>query len=101
MRNVSLAIFGLLISGSVMANMASGQSEGEQISGVCSHIKLNAHPIAEADANTMNVGNEVRLAFNHVLKRHPELAQQADDNKVAQCKEYVGAALHHLKSKSL
>ncbi len=101
MRNVSLMIIGLLISGSAMANMASGQSEDEQIAGVCSHIKLNAHPIAESDANTMNVGNEVRLAFNHVLKQHPEIAQQPDDQKVSQCKGYVSSALSTLKHKSL
>jgi len=101
MRKASLMVIGMLISGTAMANMASGQSESEQIAGVCSHIKLNSHPIAETDAKTMKVGNEIRLAFNHVLKLHPELAQQPSDAKVDQCKTLVGQSLHHLKSKSL
>ncbi|MBT0724044.1 hypothetical protein HH682_06245 [Rosenbergiella sp. S61] len=101
MRKASLLIIGMLVSGTAMANMAAGQSEGEQIAGVCTHIKLNTHPIAESDANTMNVGNEVRLAFNHVLKKNPQLAQNPTDAKVEQCKQLVGQSLHHLKNKSI
>ena len=101
MRKASLLIIGMLISGTAMANMASGKSEDEQIAGVCTHIKLNTHPIAESDAKTMNVGNEVRLAFNHVLKAHPELAQQPSDAKIEQCKSLVSDSLHHLKNRSI
>ncbi|MBT0718064.1 hypothetical protein HGT71_07245 [Rosenbergiella epipactidis] len=101
MRKAGLLILGVLVSGSAMANMAAGQSEGEQIADVCTHVKLNTHPITESDAATMNVGNEVRLAFNHVLKMHPQLAQNPTDAKVDQCKQLVGQSLHHLKNKSI
>ncbi|MBT0726761.1 hypothetical protein [Rosenbergiella australiborealis] len=101
MRKASLLMIGMLVSGTAMANMAAGQSEGAQIAGICTHIKLNSHPVAETDAATMNVGNEVRMAFNHVLKTHPQLAQQPTNENVNRCKELVGQSLHHLKKKSI
>ncbi|WP_241647338.1 hypothetical protein [Rosenbergiella metrosideri] len=101
MRKASLLVIGMLVSGTAMANMAAGQSEGTQINGVCSHIKLNSHAISETEAKTMFVGNEVRLAYNHVLKKNPQLAQNPTNANVEQCKKLVGQSLHHLKSTSL
>lgn len=97
MRTISLAILGLLISGSAMANMASGTSQQMQISNVCEHIKLNKLPISETEAATMNVGNQIRQVFNQVLKQHPQLAENPNASNEKKCQKYVHQSLHNLK----